>query len=932
MRFTDPVAPSSTRPGAASVHTSSQVGARATRRTARRPASPARLLTPARRTVPFVGRTAELASCLAWCDDGRPVGVRLVAGPRGVGASRFAREVAHRMARAGWTCLDVPDGAERAALAAVPDGAPALLVVDDAATRGAALADLLRTAARGRNGTLRVLLVAQGAGVWFERLAAADPAVRTLLEPARSAPPLTAAVLPRQVDARLVAAFAEPYARALGLPVPEVAVASVPGGGARMLDLQVAALCAVLRARRDRLEGAVPVDVADAMDELLEHERWSWFRSAESAGVLGGDGFPPEAMDALVAAATLTGVRTPEAAEELVRRVGGVVPGVHPDRAADVGRWLLALDPARSLPARLADPHLLAELTDTPGLVAACLDGAGTAPLRRAALRLTGIVADRLSGEILDGRDDHGPALERLGAAVAALPDDHDTLRTVLGALPAPSLALGELRAELAVRTLATVPRPSSSSSDGPVSGPASGPVSGPVTDPVAAARLAAAAYEAGVALREIGRPADAERQQRRAVDVLRRLAAGERCTAAQHRPALAAALSALGVACADQGRAADGLAHAQEAVALLRRDAARPGGPAGEVPGLVPDLLPDLAHALAELATVHVARGDTAAALAADREAAELWRRMEARTPGTCPAGLARSLAGIARHLLVRGRAAEAAEPATESLALRRRLAGAEPDAFLGELADALEVAGRVHAARGDARAAAAHVEEAVEVLRIVAEENPGRYLPDLARMLQALGVARTGQGRGPEGVTLLREAVEVQRRLVADEPGRYAAALAGALSAVGTAYARLDRPLAALDAEREATRTWRELAVADPATYLPRLARSLTTVSAGFASLRLGEEAVAPAQEAVEVLRELLSREDGAAGDEEDDDDAHRRLLAEALHTLALVLHDQERFEQAQAARAEAEDVLAACRQGPTGLKYLDFTSSLQ
>lgn len=856
-----------------------------------RTASPARLLAPARRTVPFVGRTAELASCLAWCDDGRPVAVRLVTGPRGVGASRFAREVAHRMARAGWTCLDVPDGAERAALAAVPDGAPALLVVDDAAGRGAALADLLRTAARGRNGTLRILLVAHGAGVWFERLAAADPAVRTLLEPARSVPPLTEAVLPRQVDARLVAAFAGPYATALGLPVPEVAVASVPGGGARMLDLQAAALCAVLRARRDRLDGAVPVDVADALDELLEHERWSWFRSAEAADVLGGDGFPPEAMDALVAAATLTGVRTPEAAEDLVRRVGGVVPGARPDRAADVGRWLLALDPARSLPARLADPHLLAELTDTPALVAACLDGAGTAQLRRAALRLTGVVADRLAGEILDRRDDHGPAIERLGAAVAALPDDHDTLRTVLGALPAPSLALGELRAELAVRTLATLPRP--------VAGPAAGAAAGPGAD----ARLAAAAYEAGVALREIGRPADAERQQRRAVDVLRRLATGDRRTAAQHRPPLAAALAALGVACADQGRSAEGLACAQEAVALLRRDAARPAGTAGEVPGLTPDLLPDLAHALAELASVHVAHGDTAAALAADRESAELWRRIEARTPGTCPAGLARALAGVARHLLVRGRAAEAAEPATESLALRRRLAGAEPDAYLGELADALEVAGRVHAARGDERAAAAHVEEAVEVLRIVAEENPGRYLPDLARTLQALGVARTGQGRGAEGVTLLREAVEVQRRLVADEPGRYAAALAGALSAVGTAYARLDRPLAALDAEREATRTWRELAAADAATYLPRLARSLTTVSASFASLRLGEEAVAPAQEAVEVLRELV-----AGGD-----DAHRSLLAEALRTLALVLHDQERFEQAQAARAEAEDVLA-------------------
>ena len=69
---------------------------------------------------------------------------RLISGPCGVGKTRLAREAAHEMAHAGWTCLDVPDGAEPAALPAVPDGAPALLVLDDAETRGPALADLLR--------------------------------------------------------------------------------------------------------------------------------------------------------------------------------------------------------------------------------------------------------------------------------------------------------------------------------------------------------------------------------------------------------------------------------------------------------------------------------------------------------------------------------------------------------------------------------------------------------------------------------------------------------------------------------------------------------------------------------------------------------------------------------------------------------------------
>lgn len=247
----------------------SRPGATATRTT-----SPGRLLAPARRTVPFIGRTAELAALLDWCTGPEAVAVWLVSGPRGIGKTRLAREAAHAMAQAGWTCLEVPDGAEPAALAAVPDGTPALRVVDDAETRGPALAELLRTAAQDRNGALRILLVARGAGQWFNRLTATDLAVRALLEPARAGPDLAREVFPGQVDARLVAAFVEPYARALGTAVPEVAVASIPGG-ARILDLHAAALCAVMRTQvaarnPDRFTGALALSLMNVARRLLE--------------------------------------------------------------------------------------------------------------------------------------------------------------------------------------------------------------------------------------------------------------------------------------------------------------------------------------------------------------------------------------------------------------------------------------------------------------------------------------------------------------------------------------------------------------------------------------------------------------------------------------------------------------------------------------
>lgn len=821
-------------------------------------ASPGRLLAPARRIVPFVGRTTELASLLHWCGSPEPVATRLISGPRGVGKTRLAREAAHEMAHAGWTCLSVPDGAEPAALAAVPDGAPALLVVDDADTRGPALADLLRAAARGRNGALRILLVARGVGQWFNRLTTADLAVRTLLEPTRSRDDLRAEVLPGQVDGRLVTAFVEPYARVLGVAVPPVAVASVPGG-APMLDLQAAALCAVLRAQARPPRGVLPVDVSDALDELLEHERWSWFRSAEEAGVLGEEGLAPEGMDGVVAAATLTGVRTPDAAERLVRRVAAVVPGVRPGAEAAVGRWLLDLDPHRRLPGPLVDPHLLAELTDTPGLLGACLTGANAASVRRAALRAVRIVVDRLDGR----SEDQSSALDQLGAAVAALPEDHDTLRSVSGALPHPSLALGELRAELTLRTLAAAPD----------------------DDP---ARRAEALRDVGVALGEVGRAADAERYQREAVTLFRELAAAD---PDRFRPRLAAVLVNLGTTCSDRGRPEEALRCEEEAVDLLRLVAA-------DHPDAVTR---DLTTAVSNLAVTFAELGKPLAALGPSREAAGLWRRLAGEDPERFTWALALSLMNVARRLLELGRAGEALAPAAESLELRRGLAAADPDVHLSGLGDSLQVMGTVFTDQGRGADAVPYLEGAVGIRRQTAQENPGRYLPDLADSLRALGTRLADQGRREEGLRLQQEAVDVQRRLVADSPGRHVPGLADALSAVGVTYSRLDRPQDALNVEREATRTWRELVGTDPDRYRPRLAQSLTNVSSIFAVLRLGDESVAPASEAVELLRELAAENPAR----------YRPRLAEALRALALALHDQERFDEAQRARAEAEEL---------------------
>ncbi|MFD7023935.1 tetratricopeptide repeat protein, partial [Promicromonospora sukumoe] len=671
--------------------------------------SPGRLLAPERRVVPFVGRRAEHASLVVWCTSPEPVGVRLVTGPGGVGKTRLAREFAHHMARAGWTCLSVPDGAEPRALAAVPDGAPALLLVDDADGRGPALAQLLADAARGRNGAVRVLLVARGAGPWFDRLTRADPTAGALLEAGRARADLPAAVLPGQVDARVVAATAESFADALGLPVPRVSVASVPGG-APMLDLQAAALCAVLRTQSRGAHDVLPVDVSDALDELLEHERWTWYRSAEEAGLLGEAGFLPEAVDGLVAAATLTGVRTPDAAERLVGRVARVLPGVRPGAAPDVGRWLLDLDPHRSLPARVVDPHLLGELTDAPALLGVCLAGAGAPSVRRAALRTAGIVADRLDGRT----GDLDAALDQLGAAIAALPEDADALRAVSGVLPRPSLTLGELRAEVTLRTLAAPGRDSVAGQDD-------------VVHPADVVRRADALADAGAALAEAGRAADAEPYQREAFVLLHGLAEAEP-DPGRFRPRLAALLAGLGTTRAAQGRPAEALPCQEEAVRLLRHAAA-------DHPEVVAF---DLATALSDLAATRAELGQTLGALGTSQEAVALWRELAGRHPDRCAPALARSLTGLALRLLELGRPDAASAPAREAPELLRRPAEAAPDEHLPALGDALHALGTVLAAQGRTEGALRHLEDAVALLRELLAENAAKYRPRLVEALR--------------------------------------------------------------------------------------------------------------------------------------------------------------------------------------------------
>ena len=399
-------------------------------------ASPGRLLSPARRIVPFVGRTTELASLLDWCDGPEPAAARLISGPRGVGKTRLAREAAHEMAHAGWTCLDLPDGAEPAALRRRPRRRPR---TPRRRRRRHPRPGARGPAARGRTGPER---------------RAPDPAGRARRRPV---------VQPAHDDgpggpgaARAGAGRGRPRRR--GAPGPggraardgiRGAVRAGPrrrgapgrrrvGAGRRSPDARPAgggALRRHARRRRGSRRARCPSTCPTPSTSCSSTSAGPGSARPRRPGLLGEAGLTPEAMDGVVAAATAHRraharrggePRAPRRRRRAGRAAGrggrrrpvAARPGPAPGAARPAGR-----------PAPAGRAH-----GQPRSLLGACLAGAARRRPGRAALRMAGIVVERLDGR----SEDLSAALDQLGAAVAALPEDHDTAAFGLRGAPAP--------------------------------------------------------------------------------------------------------------------------------------------------------------------------------------------------------------------------------------------------------------------------------------------------------------------------------------------------------------------------------------------------------------------------------------------------------------------------------------------------------------
>jgi len=289
--------------------------------------------------------------------------------------------------------------------------------------------------------------------------------------------------------------------------------------------------------------------------------------------------------------------------------------------------------------------------------------------------------------------------------------------------------------------------------------------------------------------------------------------------------------------------------------------------------------------------------------ALAAAREATDIYRRLAADRPDAFLPDLATSLNNLGKVFSELGRREEALAAAREASDIYRRLATERPDAFLPDLAMSLNNLGNGLSELGWRKDGLAATQKAVEIRRRLAADRPETFLPVLAVSLHNLGARLSKLGRREDGLEAAREASDIYRRLAADRPDAFLAELAKSLNNLGAVLGLIGRREGALAASQEAVEIRRRLAADRPDAFVPDLAVSLSTLGIGLSLLGRREEALAAAQEAVEIRRRLAA----------DRPDAFLPDLAMSLNNLGAMLNALGRREEAPAAVREALAVLA-------------------
>lgn len=763
--------------------------------------SPSQLLQARYGQVAYVDATGQRAALLDWAlRHPRRAAGRLLHGPGGIGKTRLLVEVAGMLRSQGWAAGFVKGPQPLASAATRTQRRQALeqiiargeepgllLVLDYAEGRQDEVLELAgwlgqHTVEDTR--LIRLVLLARGAGDWWERLRDEHLSMRQLFTDRPGWPAVVA--LPTFESPELRAALFDasctayaPVLQAQGVHLHSTdppaslrdAVATGPDHH-RPLAIQMAAL--VWLTASSGAEGGS--GMAGLLDQVLGLERRHWEQLLGSL-----DSAARTALERGLAQVTLVrGARTDDAAELLLMHdghyLGRRTAPVDVALVLDQLKRLYGLPAGGLLPLEpdLVGEHLVAKVGDVP-LLDGCIawmargpePGAAEEPgsvdertaarrglvtlLQRATQHEHGSrvsanacrLVDRLilshlatwaDPVVMTVVETPGDMLNRLSQALPALPTE--PLEALDHALPPHSLILRSVALQVAELRLAMAH---------------SERAAGLSIDPLAEQTKLARCYGTlGFRLASVGRIEDALAAVERSVRAWRVV---DRGSPGGSLPELASSLNNMGNALADLGRWKDALAAFVEALQIHRRLAENS-----------PDaFLPDLARTLGNHGRILPELGRCDEALVAAEEALTIHRLLAEWHPEAFLPDLALGLNNLGHRLSDLFRHEEALAAAAEGLQIYRRLADERPDAFLPDLAWSL---GNLVMPLGDLgrhEEALAVTEEALQIHRLLADRIPDAFLPVLAMSLGSRSQALAGAGRVREAAAAAEEGLEV-------------------------------------------------------------------------------------------------------------------------------------------------------------------------
>jgi hypothetical protein len=328
---------------------------------------PSALLRPEHETVPFAGRTTDIAQLHAWATGSTPVSARLLMSAAGDGKTRLARQLTQDLREEGWIAGTVRTGSTSGRIAGTARiSKPMLLVVDDAEDRMdqvAAVATALVDHGEPSSTPRRLLLLSTHAewAQWLGTLA--DKRVADIFGRMTKQ---SIGPLPATHRAPEFVRAGRAFAIALGRPAfdvappPELAEAQ----SATILGIHATALAELIDdGQRPSGRAWAPRNV---MTRLRRHECQHWAQT--------GSTLDQRNLHVAVAAAAIFGAETDQQARLLLESLPGF-SGLHKENLNRYLTYLAELYPGSAAlnamrPKQLAADHLVETLTRHPNLVA----------------------------------------------------------------------------------------------------------------------------------------------------------------------------------------------------------------------------------------------------------------------------------------------------------------------------------------------------------------------------------------------------------------------------------------------------------------------------------------------------------------------------------------------------------------------------------